>query len=163
MSKEHKYQTILKWTGNRNRGTENYQAYDRTYEIEVKGKPIVYGSSDPTFRGDKTKYNPEELLVASLSSCHMLWYLHLCSEAGIIAIAYRDIAIGKMEEMKNGSGKFTEVVLQPEATITTESDLKKAKQLHQTAHKFCFIANSVNFPVLCQPSIKQSSNREGDL
>ena len=150
---EHSYQTLLQWTGNKGRGTQDYRAYDRAYEIEVKGKPIIHGSSDPAFRGDRTRYNPEELLVASLSSCHMLWYLHLCSEAQVIVVDYQDKAIGKMNETQNGSGRFTEVILQPEVTIVKKSDLDRAKQLHHEAHKFCFIANSVNFPVLCQPSI----------
>ena len=150
---EHLYKTFLKWTGNKGEGTKSYRAYDRAYEIEVEGKPIVFGSSDPAFRGDKTKYNPEELLVASLSSCHLLWYLHLCAEAGVSIVNYRDRATGKMRETKNGSGRFTEVVLQPEVTISFDSSIERAKQLHHEAHKFCFIANSVNFPVLCQPSI----------
>lgn len=150
---EHLYQTALKWIGNKGEGTKNYRAYDRAYKIEVQGKPIIFGSSDLAFRGDCTKYNPEELLVASLSSCHMLWYLHLCSEAGIVVVRYQDYAVGKMNETKNGSGKFTEAILQPEVTITAESSLEQAQQLHHEAHKFCFIANSVNFPVICQPLI----------
>ena len=150
---EHSYQTLLQWTGNKGRGTKDYRAYDRAYKIEVTGKPAILGSSDPAFRGDRTKYNPEELLVASLSSCHMLWYLHLCSEAKVIVVNYQDRAIGKMSEAKDGSGKFIEVLLQPKVTVTTNSNLERAKQLHHKAHQFCFIANSVNFPVLCQPSI----------
>ena len=151
--KEHLYQLTLQWTGNNGQGTSNYTVYDRSYEIEVPGKPIILGSSDPAFRGDQTKYNPEELLIASLSSCHMLWYLHLCADAGIVVISYCDRAIGKMCETKDGSGRFTEVVLKPEITITAESNLEQAKQLDHKAHELCFIANSVNFPVLCQPSI----------
>lgn len=151
--KEHLYQISLQWTGNNGEGTLNYKAYDRAYEIEVKRKPTIFGSSDPAFRGDKTKYNPEEFLVASLSSCHMLWYLHLCANAEIVVISYGDRAIGKMCETENGSGRFTEVVLKPEIVITPMSNLEQAKQLHHYAHKLCFIANSVNFPVLCQPSI----------
>lgn len=151
--REHLYQTSLKWKGNRGHGTKNYQAYNRAYEIELQGKSVILGSSDPTFRGDKTKYNPEELLVASLSSCHLLWYLHLCAETGVVVIDYEDRATGKMSETKDGSGKFTEVILQPKVTIATNSNLEQAKQLHDQAHQFCFIANSVNFPVLCQPSI----------
>ena len=150
---EHLYQTFLKWKGNRGKGTENYRAYERAYEIEVKNKPVIKGSADPAFRGDGTKYNPEELLVASVSSCHMLWYLHLCSEAQIVVIDYKDKATGKMSETETGSGKFVEVILQPEVTITVESSLERAKKLHDKAHEFCFIANSVNFPVLCQPII----------
>ena len=152
---QHSYQTFLQWTGNKGQGTKNYRAYDRAYEIKVEGKPVVFGSSDPAFRGDRTKYNPEELLVASVSSCHLLWYLHLCSEAKVIVVDYQDKAIGKMSEMQDGSGKFTEVILQPEVTISAESSIEQAKQLHHEAHKFCFIANSVNFPVLCQPLVTQ--------
>lgn len=150
---KHLYQTSLQWTGNKGRGTQDYRAYDRAYEIEVLGKPVIKGSSDPAFRGDRNLYNPEELLVASLSSCHMLWYLHLCAEVGVIVIDYQDRATGKMSETKDGSGKFTEVMLQPKITITAESSIEQAQQLHDQAHKFCFIANSVNFPVLCQPII----------
>ena len=150
---EHLYKTSLKWTGNKGEGTKSYRSYDRAYEIRVEGKPIVFGSSDPSFRGDRTKYNPEELLVASLSSCHLLWYLHLCAEAGVSVVDYRDRATGKMSEAKNGSGRFTEVILQPEVTVSVDSSIERAEQLHHEAHKFCFVANSVNFPVRCQPSI----------
>ena len=143
--REHSYQTFLKWTGNNGRGTENYRAYDRAYEIEVQGKAIINGSADAAFRGDKTKYNPEELLVAAISSCHLLWYLHLCAKAGVIVTDYQDRAIGKMSETKSGSGKFTEVILKPEVTVTADSSFEQAQQLHQEAHEFCFIANSVNF------------------
>ena len=151
--REHLYQTSLLWTGNKGQGTTSYRSYDRAYEIEVENKPVIKGSSDPAFRGDRTKYNPEELLVASLSSCHLLWYLHLCSEAGVIVVDYKDKAIGKMSETKTGSGRFTEVILQPEVVVTAESSLEQAKKLHDKTHEFCFIANSVNFPVLCQPTI----------
>ena len=156
-SKEHLYQISLQWTGNIGQGTSNYKAYDRAYEIEVQGKPTIFGSSDPAFRGDKTKYNPEELLVASISSCHMLWYLHLCTDAGITVNDYRDRATGKMCETEDGSGRFTEVILKPEIAIVAKSNLEQAKQLHHQAHKLCFIANSVNFPVFCQPSISWST------
>ena len=151
--REHSYQTFLKWTGNNGQGTKNYRAYDRAYEIEVQGKPIINGSSDPAFRGDSTKYNPEELLVASLSSCHLLWYLHLCAEAGVTVTDYQDCAIGKMSEIAAGSGRFTEVILKLKVTVSADSSFEQAQQLHQEAHEFCFIANSVNFPVLCQPLI----------
>lgn len=148
---EHFYQISFEWTGNKGQGTKNYRVYDRAYEIEVQGKPVILGSSDPVFRGDKTKYNPEELLVASLSSCHLLWYLHLCADAGVIVIDYQDRARGEMSD-QDGSGKFTKAILQPEVTITAESDLELARQLHDKAHECCFIANSVNF-LLCQPLI----------
>ena len=149
---EHSYQVALKWTGNKGQGTANYRAYDRAYEIEVTGKPIILGSSDPTFRGERTKYNPEELLVAAISSCHMLWYLHLCADAGVTVISYRDLAWGKMCDRDSG-GRFTEVILKPVVVISANSDLLKAERLHHQAHEHCFIANSVNFPIFCQPSI----------
>ena len=151
--REHLYQTFLRWTGNKGQGTTSYRTYNRAYEIEVGNKPVIKGSSDPAFRGDRTKYNPEELLVASLSSCHLLWYLHLCAEAEVVVVDYKDKAIGKMSETETGSGKFTRVILQPEVVITAESSLEQAKKLHSKVHEFCFIANSVNFPVLCQPTV----------
>ena len=153
-TKEHSYCINLQWTGNLGEGTTNYRAYERTYQIEVSGKPVILGSSDPVFCGDATKYNPEELLVAAISSCHLLWYLHLCANAGVMVIDYSDRPIGKMQESSDGSGKFTKVILQPEVTISSQSNLERAKQLHHKAHEFCFIANSVNFPILCQPSVK---------
>ena len=151
--REHLYQTSLLWTGNKGQGTTSYRSYDRAYEIEVENKPVIKGSSDPAFRGDRTKYNPEELLVASLSSCHLLWYLHLCADAGVVVVDYNDKARGKMNETETGSGKFTEVILHPEVVITAKSSLEQAKKLHSKVHEFCFVANSVNFPVLCQPTI----------
>ena len=155
---EYSYQIFLQWLGNKGQGTSHYKSYDRTYEIELLGKPKIFGSSDTAFRGDQTKYNPEELLVASLASCHMLWYLHLCADAGIIVIAYEDNSIGKMSLNKNGGGKFTEVILKPEIIITANSNVEKAQQLHHEAHQLCFIANSVNFPILCQSLISLESN-----
>ena len=145
--KHHHYKTTIEWTGNKGSGTSNYRDYERSHTISVENKPTIEGSSDPAFRGDKTKYNPEEMLLSSLSSCHMLWYLHFCSEAGIIVTDYIDIATGIMEEGSNGSGRFTEVVLRPVVTITDETQIEKAKELHTKANEFCFIANSVNFPV----------------
>lgn len=152
--KTHNYQTQVLWTGNQGQGTSNYQAYQRNYEIIVEGKPVILGSSDPAFRGDKTRYNPEELLLASLSSCHLLWYLHLCANKSVVVTDYLDRAVGKMMENQDGSGSFIEVILQPVVTITSASDKQKAEELHELAHHFCFVANSMNFPVRCQPSIQ---------
>lgn len=152
MATEHSYQVALTWTGNKGQGTLNYRAYNRAYEIEVTGKPIITGSSDPAFRGDGTKYNPEELFVAAISSCHLLWYLHLCADAGVVVVSYCDRAWGKMCEQGNG-GRFTEIILKPVVIISANSDPQKAEQLHDKAHEHCFIANSVNFPIICQPSI----------
>ena len=155
--KEYSYQISLQWVGNRGTGTSNYKAYDRAHEIELPGKPKIFGSSDPAFLGDPTKHNPEELLIAALSSCHMLWYLHLCADAKIIVTTYRDRAAGKMTITENGGGRFTQVILKPEITISTSSKLEQAQQLHHKAHQLCFIANSVNFPVLCQASMSSQS------
>lgn len=148
MSKEHQYRTSLTWTGNKGSGTMDYRSYERSYVISVGEKADILGSSDSMFMGDKTRHNPEDLFVSSLSSCHMLWYLHLCSENGIIVLDYRDQAIGKMAEVENGSGHFTEVKLFPIVTITDESQIELANSLHDQANKMCFIANSCNFPVL---------------
>jgi organic hydroperoxide reductase OsmC/OhrA len=147
MTKAHQYQTSLVWTGNKGSGTMDYRSYDRSYVISVNNKPDILGSSDSAFMGDKSRYNPEDLLVSSLSSCHMLWYLHLCSQNGIIVLDYRDNAIGKMTETDDGSGHFTEVILNPEVTITKAEDIDKANSLHEKANKMCFIANSCNFPI----------------
>jgi organic hydroperoxide reductase OsmC/OhrA len=141
------------WTGNTGKGTTGYRDYERSYDISVSGKPAIPGSSDPAFRGDRARWNPEELLVASLSACHKLWYLHLCSEAGVVVEAYVDEAVGVMEESTDGGGHFVEVTLRPKVNVAPGSDKAKAHSLHQTAHDKCFVARSVNFPVTCEPII----------
>ena len=147
MKGQHNYQLTVKWTGNRGTGTSNYKAFDRSHSIVVDNKAEILGSSDPAFLGDKTKHNPEDLLVASLSSCHMLWYLHLCTEAKVIVVDYVDNATGIMVETSNGGGHFIEVTLNPIVTVTESSMIEKANELHKKANELCFIANSVNFPV----------------
>jgi organic hydroperoxide reductase OsmC/OhrA len=154
----HNYQTSLRWTGNRGIGTRDYRAYARDHEITVAGKSgSIPGSSDPHFRGDPTRYNPEELLVASLSGCHMLAYLHLCAVNGIVVSSYEDDANGVMVETAGGGGSFKSVTLRPRVVISGSSDSAKALALHHDAHKLCFIANSVRFPVDCEPVIKLSA------
>jgi organic hydroperoxide reductase OsmC/OhrA len=157
MSKEHTYDTKLVWTGNQGKGTKTYTGYSRTHEISVEGKPTILGSSDPHFRGDKSRYNPEELLLAALSACHMLSYLHQCAVAKIVVLKYTDHAVGKMIETPDDGGHFTEVTLSPRVVISEESDAEKAKELHHKAHELCFIANSVNFPVHAEPSVESSA------
>ncbi len=149
---EHTYEVAIRWTGNRGDGTSAYSAYDRTHEITARGKPPLPGSSDPAFRGDPARYNPEDLLVASLSSCHMLVYLHLCAAENVVVTSYEDHAAGTMVETNDGGGHFTEVVLRP-AVVIRDGDAAVALQLHDRAHHLCFIANSVNFPVRCEPTI----------
>lgn len=151
MGKEHTYSTTVKWTGNKGSGTSGYRAYDRSHIISIENKADIAASSDPAFRGDPTKYNPEELLLASLSSCHMLWYLHLCSDSGIIVVDYRDRATGIMAETESGGGHFIKVILNPEVLVAEASMVEGANQLHARANELCFIANSVNFPVLHNP------------
>jgi organic hydroperoxide reductase OsmC/OhrA len=154
MGESKRYRVDILWTGNLGSGTSGYRDYERSHSIQVEGKPIIYGSSDPAYRGDAAKYNPEEMLVASLSSCHMLWYLHLCAEAGIRVISYIDRADGTMVEHADGSGYFEQVVLKPSVTVAEEKMVFLAKELHEEAHKKCFIANSVNFRVHHQPDIQ---------
>jgi len=149
--KQHQYQIDVTWTGSNRAGTRSYTSYERSHTVAVPGKPLLECSSDPAFRGDRSKYNPEELFVASLSSCHMLWFLHLCSDAGICVTSYTDSATATMEESADRGGRFTEVILHPEATITDPSRIEEANTLHHEANRLCFIASSCNFPVRHHP------------
>ncbi|MGR4064763.1 MAG: OsmC family protein [Vulcanimicrobiaceae bacterium] len=151
---EHVYRVGTTWTGNRGAGTSGYRAYGRDSEIVGVGKASSIDlSADPAFRGDATRYNPEELLVASLSSCHMLWYLHLCAEAGVVVTAYRDDAAGRMVTYEDGSGEFVEVVLNPHVTIADQDRAGDAAAIHERAHHMCFIARSMKFPVTIEARI----------
>jgi len=152
--KTHRYSVAVTWTGNRGTGTSGYRDYARDHEIAGAGKPTIAGSSDPAFRGDPTRWNPEEMLVASVSTCHQLWYLHLASAAGIVVVAYEDRPVGTMAETPDGGGRFTGVTLHPTVTISSGGDAAKAAALHHDAHALCFVANSVNFTIDCTPEIK---------
>jgi organic hydroperoxide reductase OsmC/OhrA len=156
MGRKHAYQVTVTWTGNRGEGTTSYRAYDRDHLIEAEGKPAILGSADRHFHGDKTRWNPEELLLAALSACHKMSYLHFCAVFGVVVIDYVDHAEGTMEEDGKDGGRFTEVVLKPRITVTAESDVAMAERLHHTAHEKCFIASSVNFPVRCEPVFVQA-------
>ena len=151
MNKKHHYNITVEWTGNAGTGTSGYTAFERTHEITGRNKVTIPGSSDPAFRGDPARYNPEEFLLASLSACHMLWYLHLCSEAGILVTAYIDEATGTMVETDKGGGRFEKALLSPRITLKDIAMKDKAGKLHKEANGSCFIANSVNFPVLHEP------------
>lgn len=153
MKRDHFYAATVTWTGNLGSGTSDYKAYTRNHIISGKDKPEVNGSSDPVFRGDATRYNPEELLVASLSACHMLTYLHLCAVNHVVVTDYVDQAKGTMIEHEDGSGEMTEVTLYPHVTVKEASMKEKAFALHEQAHHLCFIARSVNFKVQHQPVI----------
>jgi len=157
MNHPHRYRVDVEWTGNRGTGTDGYRNYSRNHVIRIPGKPDLAGSSDPAFRGDATRHNPEDMLVAALSACHMLSYLHMATVAGVVVVAYDDNAEGTMVTEGDG-GHFTEVVLRPVVTIRADSDPGKALTAHEAAHHACFIANSVNFPVRCEPRIVISSD-----
>ncbi|OZM80363.1 OsmC family protein [Pseudonocardia sp. MH-G8] len=152
MPRTHHYAVSVSWTGNRGNGTSGYRDFDRDHTIAADGPPRILGSSDPAFRGDASRWNPEQLLVASLSECHMLWYLHLCADAGAVVTNYTDDARGTMAEDGAG-GRFTEVTLAPRVTVAESRMVDTALALHEAAHERCFIANSVNFPVRHEPTV----------
>lgn len=154
---EHKYDVTLTWTGNRGTGTSGYRDYDRSYDLHAKDKPVLHGSSDPVFRGDRTRWNPEEMLLSALSSCHMLSYLHLCADAGVVVLRYNDETSGTMLLDSDGAGRFTSVTLRPKVQIARENSIETAMALHHRAHELCFIANSVNFPVECEPLVSHDT------
>ena len=154
---EHRYRLHTTWTGNRGTGTTGYRDYDRSATIEIPGKPTMHSSSDKPFRGDPSKWNPEDLLLAALSQCHLLSYLHACVTEGVVVVDYRDEASGLMIEDGHGGGRFTQVVLRPHVTIADASMRDAAIRAHEQAHAWCFIANSVNFPVLHEPTVSVAS------
>ncbi|MFY0652213.1 MAG: OsmC family protein [Cyclobacteriaceae bacterium] len=153
MKREKRYTIEMKWTGNLGMGTESYTAYTRNHEIKKNGGLTIPGSSDPAFRGDRERYNPEELLLSTLSSCHMLMYLHFCALNKITVIEYIDKPEGTMQEDERGSGRFITATLNPAIKILEADKVDKAVELHHQAHEYCFIANSVNFPVNVEPNI----------
>lgn len=152
----HRYPVTVIWTGNTGAGTATYRAYARDHEVRVEGKPAILTSSDPAFRGNPARYNPEELFVAAIAQCHSLWYLHLCADNGIIVVGYVDHAEGTMEEDASGSGVFTRVVLRPEITLAPGADATLADRLHHEAHARCFIARSINVPVEVEASYRHT-------
>ncbi|VXB19813.1 MULTISPECIES: OsmC family protein [Chryseobacterium] len=156
--KNHQYKSKIKWTGNTGESTKNYRSYERSYIISVDGKAEIKGSSDPAFLGNPDLHNPEDLLLASVSSCHLLWYLHFCSVNKILILEYLDFAEGTMIESENGSGKFTEIILKPKILVTEKDMVEKAIELHQKANEYCFIANSLNFEVKHQPEINYKND-----
>lgn len=148
MSKEHHYHSRVTWTGAGEEGTKTYKSYSRNYDIDMDGKAKILGSSDPAFRGDPARHNPEDILVGAAAACHMLWYLHLCAVNGIVVTAYTDAAEGIMDEGGEGEGgRFTKIILRPTITITADSDAEKALSLHHVANEKCFIANSLKCPI----------------
>jgi len=152
MAETHDFPARIVWTGNRGTGNTSYTGYDRTWEIRTPGKPPVACSNDPALGGDPTLHNPEDLLISALSSCHMLWFLHLAHRAKIIVSAYQDDPVGFGETAPNGAGRFTAAVLRPTITVAKGTDTLRADALHHDVHNYCFIARSVNFPVRYEPT-----------
>jgi organic hydroperoxide reductase OsmC/OhrA len=150
-ARTHSYTVEVSWTGNLGSGTSGYRAFSRDHDVRGDGKPVLRGSSDAAFRGDPTRYNPEELLVAALSQCHLLWFLHLAAANGVVVTGYTDQPVGVMTENTDGSGQFTEVVLRPTVTVMEADMIERADALHKHAQSMCFVARSVNFPVRHQP------------
>jgi organic hydroperoxide reductase OsmC/OhrA len=153
---EHKYRVSVHWTGNKGSGTSGYREYGRNHVIRAETKPDIPGSSDAAFLGDAARWNPEDLLVASVSACHQLWYLHLCADAGIAVLDYLDNAEGTMIDSPQQQGRFSQIVLRPSVIIRAGDDCGLAERLHHAAHEKCYVANSVNFPIFLEPTIKSS-------
>ena len=149
---EHHYALTVRWTGNRGAGTSSYRGYSRDHDIEIPGLPVLRGSADPTFHGDRERYNPEQLLLAALSQCHMLSFLHVAVKHGVVVTAYEDRAEGLMRTNRDGSGQFESVTLRPWVTVAEAAAPDVLEELHVEANKVCFIARSVNFPVLHEPT-----------
>ena len=149
----HTYDLTVTWTGDDGRGTADYGSYRRDHVVSADGRPDLAGSSDPTFRGDATRWNPEQLLVAALSQCHMLWFLHLCATGDVVVTSYVDEAHGEMRTHRDGAGEFTSVTLHPQVTVAEPEMVDRAVELHADAPTLCFIARSVNFPVLHEPTV----------
>jgi organic hydroperoxide reductase OsmC/OhrA len=152
VTRVHRYELTVTWTGDRGTGTSGYRAYSRAHEVTAPGLPVLPGSADPAFRGEPDRWSPELLLVAALSQCHLLWYLHLCADAGVVVTGYTDTPTGLMAEdgdpiTDGGGGRFTQVTLRPAVTVAAADMVDRALALHEPAHHRCFIANSVNFPV----------------
>ena len=156
MTHEHNYQLTAVWNGNKGEGTKNIRTYGRDHSVTIEGKPELHLTTDNPFVGDKSKLNPEDLLVTAISSCHMLSYLYVCAMEGIVVTAYTDNATGIMIEKESGGGSFKEVRLNPICEVAEESMITKAIELHHKAHEICSIANSVNFEVICNPICKVS-------
>ncbi|WP_194954954.1 OsmC family protein [Sphingopyxis solisilvae] len=160
-AKQHEYTSEIVWTGNRGEGTKGYRSYDRTWDLAAPGKAVVHCSNDPLLGGDPTLYNPEDMLLSALSACHMLWYLHLAANAGIVVHSYRDQPVGLGETERSGAGRFLEATLRPAIELAAGSDVARADALHHEIHQYCFIARSVAFPVTYAATYSEHAASEG--
>jgi organic hydroperoxide reductase OsmC/OhrA len=148
---EHHYSLTVRWTGNLGSGTSSYREYSRDHDVEIPGLPVLKGSADPTVRGDRSRYNPEQLLLTALAQCHMLSFLHVAVRHGVVVLSYEDNATGMMRLNRDGSGQFENVTLRPQVTVADPAHIALAEEMHREANALCFIARSVNFPVLHSP------------
>ena len=151
--KLHRYEVQVEWTGNLGTGTSSYEGYTRDHRLAAPGKEVLACSADPSFRGDPSRYNPEELFIASIASCHMLWYLHLCADAGVRVLAYEDRPTGILAESGMQAGELTVVALHPRVEVERESEVETARALHEQAHALCFLARSVRTPIRIEPLV----------
>jgi organic hydroperoxide reductase OsmC/OhrA len=151
---EHAYAARVVWEGNTGEGTARYAGYGREYRVQIEGKPDLAGSADPAFRGDAGRHNPEDLFLAAISACHMLFYLSLCARGGVRVLAYEDQAQGTMRTDASGGGQFEEITLRPQVTIDGQENAALALRLHDTAHELCFIARSCSVPIRHQPTVR---------
>jgi organic hydroperoxide reductase OsmC/OhrA len=154
VSKSHHYEVTVTWTGDLGTGTSSYDDYSRDHEVARSGQPTILASADTAFRGDPARWNPEELLVAALSECHMLWYLHLAAVSGVVVLGYTDTPVGTVAEDGLGGASFTGVTLQPVVEVADESMAQPSLRLHTEANKMCFLARSMNFPVVHEPQVR---------
>jgi organic hydroperoxide reductase OsmC/OhrA len=161
MDRAHSYDVTITWTGNTGTGTSGYRDYARAHDVAADGQPPIAGSSDPAFRGDGHRWNPEQLLTAALSQCHLLSYLHVCADAGVVVTGYTDHAHGTMVQTADGGGHFTEVVLRPQVIVASPDMADAAMKLHESAHAKCFIASSVSFPVRHEPTVTVGGRSAG--
>lgn len=148
------FTAAIEWTGNTGTGTSGYRDYMRDWSVITAGKPVVKCSNDPELGGNPALHNPEDLLLSALASCHMLWYLHMASDAGVVVQAYRDAPVGQGETLPSGAGRFLSAQLNPVITVNADTDLGVATAIHGQIHEVCFIARSVNFPVTIKPKFR---------
>lgn len=153
MSKTQNYKLDLSWKGNRGAGTMTYTSYDRDFTAQKESRPAILGSSHPAFRGNSDRYCPEELLLASLSSCHMLWYLNMCASHDVVVLEYTDQPVMEMEVKEFGNGDIRSATLSPVVRIASDDQREQALAMHQKAHQSCFIAKGVNFDIILNPTI----------
>lgn len=150
----HLFKATLNWSSNKKQEETISKFYNKSHQIKIEGKPVLDISAAKAFKGDPSLYNPEDLLLSSLVSCHMMSYLYVCSQNGIEVLEYSDNAEATLEVSPDGSGRFTEVRLKPKVKISNPDKVELALELHTKANKLCFIANSCNFPVLHEASFE---------